>query len=170
MGKSEILMLIAGVALSIMLALIAIPIFGKSDEFIFKKTIEQEVLSLHNQMKILGLEQGLSLENDWLDLNETNIEGFEYDKEEDEFLSPNIKGLRYYIFTFAFDSEENSLALPFTGKRLVTVVGAWSEEEYIDNFDFKTMENLKERFCPVYGDHAKDMVWIGGFECHRFFD
>ena len=168
MGKSEILMLLAGVALSIMLALVVVPIFGKSDEFIFKKTIELEVLSLQNQMKIIGLEQGLSLENNWLVLNETNIEGFEYDKEEDEFLSPNIKGLRYYLFTMTFDSS--NMYFNEDRPRLVSAVGAWSKEEYIDTFDFKTMESLKGRICPVYGEVAKNMVWIGGFECYQFLD
>ena len=46
MGKSEILMLLAGIALSVMLALISIPIFKSSENLIYKTKVFQEIKTI----------------------------------------------------------------------------------------------------------------------------
>ncbi|MGJ0331044.1 hypothetical protein NG751_04075 [Aliarcobacter cryaerophilus] len=51
MGKSEILMLLAGVALSIMLAMVAIPIFKSSEDMVTKYKIEKDFLAVVNVFK-----------------------------------------------------------------------------------------------------------------------
>lgn len=57
MGKSEILMLLAGVALSIMLAMIAVPMFSSGNEMADRQQVQQDLMSIRSSIPlILALE------------------------------------------------------------------------------------------------------------------
>ena len=57
MGKSEILMLLAGVALSIMLAMIAVPMFSSGNEMADRQQVQQDLMSIKSSIPlILALE------------------------------------------------------------------------------------------------------------------
>lgn len=52
MGKVEILTLIAGVVLSVALALIVVPMFGNSDDLVKKQKIRSEIIGIKNAFEI----------------------------------------------------------------------------------------------------------------------
>ncbi len=57
MGKSEILMLLAGVALSIMLAMVAIPMFSSGSEMADRQQVQQELLAIKSAIPLIkGME------------------------------------------------------------------------------------------------------------------
>lgn len=69
MGKSEILMLLAGVILSIALALVAIPMFSSGQEMADRTKIQKELISLKEAMPLVrALEGGLNLTGEKLDV------------------------------------------------------------------------------------------------------
>ena len=53
MGKSEILMLLAGVALSIMLAMVTIPMFGNAEKFVEKQKLLTDITAIKDAFKII---------------------------------------------------------------------------------------------------------------------
>ncbi len=53
MGKSEILMLLAGVALSIMLAMIAVPMFSSGNEMADRQQIQQDLMSIRSSIPLI---------------------------------------------------------------------------------------------------------------------
>lgn len=64
MGKSEILMLLAGVALSIMLAMIAIPMFSSGSEMADRQQVQQELMSIKSSIPLIkALEGSIKAEN-----------------------------------------------------------------------------------------------------------
>lgn len=57
MGKSEILMLLAGVALSIMLAMVTIPIFSSGSDMADRQQVQQELLAIKSSIPLIkGME------------------------------------------------------------------------------------------------------------------
>lgn len=59
MGKSEILMLLAGVALSIMLAMIAVPMFSSGNDMANRQQVQQDLMSIKSSIPLV-----LALEGD----------------------------------------------------------------------------------------------------------
>ncbi|MGJ0331042.1 hypothetical protein NG751_04065 [Aliarcobacter cryaerophilus] len=58
MGKSEILMLLAGVVLSIMLAMIAIPMFSSGKDMADKQQVQQELLAIKSAIPLIKALEG----------------------------------------------------------------------------------------------------------------
>ncbi len=58
MGKSEILMLLAGVALSVMLAMVAIPMFSSGSAMADKQQVQQELLSIKSAIPLIKALEG----------------------------------------------------------------------------------------------------------------
>ena len=58
MGKSEILMLLAGVALSIMLAMVAIPMFSSGSEMADRQQVQQELMSIKSSIPLIKALEG----------------------------------------------------------------------------------------------------------------
>lgn len=58
MGKSEILMLLAGVALSIMLAMIAVPMFSSGNEMADRQQVQQELMAIHSAIPLIKALEG----------------------------------------------------------------------------------------------------------------
>ena len=69
MGKSEILMLLAGIALSVMLALIVVPMFGDSKDFVLKQKLKFELISFKNAILLA------EVNNNNLFINKNSQEG-----------------------------------------------------------------------------------------------
>lgn len=62
MGKSEILMLLAGVALSVMLAMIAIPMFSSGQDMTDKQQVQQELLAIKSAIPLIKALEGSEYE------------------------------------------------------------------------------------------------------------
>ena len=58
MGKSEILMLLAGVALSIMLAMIAIPMFSSGSEMAERQQVQQDLMGIKSSIPLIKALEG----------------------------------------------------------------------------------------------------------------
>ncbi len=58
MGKSEILMLLAGVALSVMLAMVAIPMFSSGQDMADKQQVQQELLAIKSAIPLIKALEG----------------------------------------------------------------------------------------------------------------
>ena len=58
MGKSEILMLLAGVALSVMLAMVAIPMFSSGQNMADKQQVQQELLAIKSAIPLIKALEG----------------------------------------------------------------------------------------------------------------
>ena len=76
MGKSEILMLIAGVALSVMLAMIAIPMFSSGKDMADKQQIQQELLAIKSAIPLIKALEGSAAGNITATSIINNMEGF----------------------------------------------------------------------------------------------
>ncbi len=62
MGKSEILMLLAGVALSIMLAMVAIPMFSSGQDMADRQQVQQELLAIKSAIPLIKALEGSEYE------------------------------------------------------------------------------------------------------------
>ena len=69
MGKSEILMLLAGVALSIMLAMVAVPMFSSGNEMADRQQVQQDLMSIKSSIPLILALEGNTEGN----FNSTNI-------------------------------------------------------------------------------------------------
>ncbi len=70
MGKSEILMLLAGVALSVMLAMIAVPMFSSGNEMADRQQVQQDLMSIKSSIPLILALEG----NDKGKFNSKNLE------------------------------------------------------------------------------------------------
>ncbi|MCR8709601.1 hypothetical protein [Aliarcobacter butzleri] len=118
MGKVEILTLIAGVVLSISLALIVVPIFGKSEELIFKQKVKSEIIAIKNAINMFIQIEGLNdaKQNNIVNKLDKYLKNYNFSIGEDRTIkSSNISDLKYK-FAFGQRYGEN---LPFTTLQLL---------------------------------------------------
>ena len=77
MGKSEILMLIAGVALSVMLAMVVVPMFSSGKDMADKQQVQQELLAIKSAIPLIKALEDSGDGNIKEENFVTHMEGFE---------------------------------------------------------------------------------------------
>ena len=77
MGKSEILMLLAGVALSVMLAMIAVPMFSSGNEMADRQQVQQDLMSIKSSIPLILALEGNKKDNFNPENIEKHVTGFE---------------------------------------------------------------------------------------------
>lgn len=111
MGKSEILMLLAGVALSIMLAMIAVPMFSSGNEMADRQQVQQELMAINSAIPLIKSLEG----NEYIGVSPDGVgkitaeniarhmEGFEKGTAAD-----TLKGSKGGLAIFTIDDKEKS--------------------------------------------------------------
>lgn len=110
MGKSEILMLLAGVALSIMLAMIAIPMFSSGSEMAERQQVQQDLMSIKSSIPLIkSLEGSINAGN-----IDKHMDGFEPIKDGDGKVT-GIKGKKALAsYTITDDGTNVSVSVAVT--------------------------------------------------------
>ena len=142
MGKSEILMLLAGIALSVMLALIVVPMFGDSKDFVLKQKLKFELISFKNAILLA------EVNNNNLFINKNSQEGslpsigvlkdylngLEYSTTNPSFpFKSSIDGLNYgYGIIRLNDSKDNYIGINFTIDENSEAINILSNFDFLD--------------------------------------
>lgn len=163
MGKSEILMLLAGVALSIMLAMIAVPMFSSGNEMADRQQVQQDLMSIKSSIPLI-----LALEGDEYDggtpsvgkFTHTNIKkhvtGFDVSGTELINSNPNSKKTTYVIT----DDE------PTAPNPSIISVAIDSSVSKVDLSRLSRMENICDKNTPAeIADLANSITPIYTFSC-----
>ncbi len=132
MGKSEILMLLAGVALSIMLAMVAIPMFSSGQDMADRQQVQQELLAIKSAIPLIKALEGSEYSGTPSvgKINATNIinhmKGFEAGTEADD-----VKGKSGFANFEIIDNDA-------TNKKIVTV----TVTSLVDNVKLNELSRL----------------------------
>ena len=143
MGKVEILTLIAGVVLSIALALIVVPMFGDSKDFVLKQKLKFELIAFKNAI-LLAKENN----NNSLIINKNSqkaslpsievlkdyLNGLEYSTTDPSFpFKSSIDGLNYgYGIIQLNDFKDNYIGINFTIDENSEAINILSNFDFLD--------------------------------------
>ncbi len=150
MGKSEILMLLAGVALSIMLAMIAVPMFSSGNEMADRQQVQQDLMSIRSSIPLI-----LALEGNEYSGGTTSVGKFTHENIKkhvtgfDIDASSNLVNTKNKKTTYTITDEE---ATKVDGKNVISVA-IDSTDSNVDLSKLSRMENI----CDLNKDKVKEL-------------
>ncbi len=143
MGKVEILTLIAGVVLSIALALIVVPMFGNTSNMAEKQKIHSELISVKNAINMVANTEPKKLEDTPNEAISQYLSGMTFVNEANGFKSMN------------YDSGKLSVAYATATKIATITFDGLSSLDTI----FKDNVDTLEKICDG-GDGAKGTLLV----------
>lgn len=141
MGKVEILTLIAGVVLSIALALVVVPMFSSGDNLVQKQKIQSELIGIKNAIEMVSKTEGLGfgpLSKEKYEALKPYLSGLNVDTTtagSEKIDSKNIKGANYTI-------SAGTTNVSITLKTNAIETSEAQEYKFLNTLVFKETTNL----------------------------